>query len=132
MTQKKILVVEDEAVIAMLLAKVLETLGYTVAGPVANGADAIQLAGSEHPDLILMDIRIEGDIDGIETTVKIHEQQDIPIVFLTAHSDNDTYERAMATKPSGFLLKPFKRDELELTIETSIDKHKEALSSQYN
>ena len=123
MSAKTILVVEDEAIIAMLLQKVLEAIGYTVAGPVANGEDAIRIAESEHPDLILMDIRIEGDIDGIETTLRIHEKYDIPIIYLTAHSDPDTYERAMQTKPSGFLLKPFKRDELCATIDSAIFEH---------
>lgn len=123
MSSKTILVVEDEAIIAMLLQKVLETMGYTVAGPVANGEDAIRIAASENPDLILMDIRIEGDIDGIETTLRIHENSDIPVIYLTAHSDPDTVERAMQTNPSGFLLKPFKRDELAKSIESTISEH---------
>ncbi|GAB7015528.1 response regulator [Methanogenium cariaci] len=127
MTDTKIMIVEDEAVIAMLLEKLLEVSGYAVAGPVANGEDAIRLAGSESPDLILMDIRIEGSMDGIDTTIKIHEQYDIPVVFLTAHSDSDTYERAMKTEPYGFLLKPLRRDELKSAIDTAIQKHEGSL-----
>lgn len=123
MSSKTILVVEDEAIIAMLLQKVLEKMGYTVAGPVANGEDAIRIAESENPDLILMDIRIEGDIDGIETTLRIHKNSDIPVIYLTAHSDPDTVERAMQTNPCGFLLKPFKRDELAESIESAISEH---------
>lgn len=126
MSGEKILIVEDEVVIAMLLQKVLETLGYMVAGPVANGADAIRLTREENPDLVLMDIRIEGDIDGIETTIRIHEEDTIPVIYLTAHSDTDTYTRAMETNPAGFLLKPFRKEELATAIDAAITAHRHA------
>ncbi|TAJ44939.1 response regulator [Methanofollis fontis] len=125
MKRKKILIVEDEALIAMLLEDILTESGYNVAGPVSNGMDAIRLAGEEDPDLILMDIRIEGDLDGVETTIRIRELYTIPVIFVTAHSDPDTYKRAMRTEPFGFLLKPFNANDLTSTVESAIQRHQE-------
>ncbi|WP_421908968.1 response regulator [Methanolacinia petrolearia] len=98
MSSKRILVVEDEVMVAMTLEDTLEALGYEVAGTVDNGRDAIRLAAEKKPDLILMDIRIRGDIDGIETADRISGSMDIPVVFLTAHSDEQTLMRALKTQ----------------------------------
>ena len=124
MTGKKILIVEDEVMVAMTLEDTLEALGYEVAGTVDNGSDAIRLAAEKEPDLILMDIRIRGDIDGIETADRIAETMDIPVVFLTAHSDEQTLMRALKTQPYGFLIKPFRERELYSNIEMAIHKHR--------
>ncbi|ADN34961.1 response regulator receiver protein [Methanolacinia petrolearia DSM 11571] len=124
MSGKRILVVEDEVMVAMTLEDTLEALGYEVAGTVDNGRDAIRLAAEKKPDLILMDIRIRGDIDGIETADRISGSMDIPVVFLTAHSDEQTLMRALKTQPYGFLIKPFRERELYSNIEMAIHKHR--------
>lgn len=124
MSGKKILVVEDEVMVAMTLEDTLEALGYEVAGTADNGRDAIRLAEEKKPDLILMDIRIRGDLDGIETADRIAETMDIPVVFLTAHSDEQTLMRALKTQPYGFLIKPFRERELYSNIEMAIHKHR--------
>lgn len=124
MSGKKILIVEDEVMVAMTLEDTLEALGYEVAGTADNGRDAIRLAAEKSPDLILMDIRIRGDIDGIETADRITQTMDIPVVFLTAHSDEQTLMRALKTQPYGFLIKPFRERELYSNIEMAIHKHR--------
>lgn len=124
MNSNRILVVEDEVMVAMTLEDTLEALGYEVVGTTDNGKDAVRLAGEKTPDLILMDIRIRGDIDGIEAAEKISEDYDIPVVFLTAHSDEQTLMRALKTQPYGFLIKPFRERELYSNIEMAIHKHR--------
>ncbi|MBN1432650.1 MAG: response regulator [Methanomicrobiaceae archaeon] len=124
MSGKKILVVEDEVMVAMTLEDTLEALGYEVVGTADNGGDAVRLAIEKEPDLILMDIRIRGDIDGIEAAERIAETLDIPVVFLTAHSDEQTLMRALKTQPYGFLIKPFRERELYSNIEMAIHKHR--------
>ena len=124
MSGKKILVVEDEVMVAMTLEDTLEALGYEVVGTADNGGDAIRLAAGKEPDLILMDIRIRGEIDGIEAAERIAENLDIPVVFLTAHSDEQTLMRALKTQPYGFLIKPFRERELYSNIEMAIHKHR--------
>ena len=120
----KILIVEDEMLISMEIKQKLHSMGYAVVGQVISGESAIQKAGEEKPDLILMDIRLKGEMDGITAAKKIMELYDIPIIFLTAHSDKATLERAIAISPSGYLLKPFKRRELMTNIEMSLHKHR--------
>jgi len=124
MPDKKIFIVEDESIVAMTLEDTLVQLGYEVAGTAANGQDAIRMIGQTHPDLILMDIRIEGEMDGIETAGKVTELYNIPVVYLTAHADEKTLERAMTTQPHGYLLKPFRTRELYSTIEIALYKHR--------
>ncbi|MBN2733519.1 MAG: response regulator [Methanomicrobiaceae archaeon] len=124
MKGSNILVVEDEMIIAMEIRATLKKLGYNVLGSVINGYDAIQTAGEKRPDLVLMDIRLKGDMDGIEAARKIMELYDIPVIFLTGNSDKTTVERAVELKPAGFLIKPFKERELFGNIEMAIHKHK--------
>ena len=124
MEQKRILIVEDEVIVAMTLESVLQKLGYGVAGSVTNGPDAIQMAGEEMPDLILMDIRLEGSMDGIEAATRISARYGIPVVYLTAHSDQATLSRAIHTQPYGYLLKPFRERDLYTTIEMAFHKHR--------
>lgn len=121
---KKILIVEDEAVNSIVLEKTLRDLGYDVAGNAFNAQEAISMARDERPDLILMDIRIQGEVDGIEAAKEIYALYNIPIIYLTAHSDDDTIKRAVESGPFGYLIKPFKEKELYSNIEMTIHKHK--------
>ncbi len=123
MAKTKVLVIEDEIIIAMDLENRLQKLGYMVAGIAASGKEAIQAIESKRPELVLMDIVIRGDIDGIDTAGIIKEEFDIPVVFLTAHSDPATLKRARITQPFGYLLKPFDDRELQSNIEIAIYKH---------
>jgi len=120
MANARILIVEDETIVAADLRAKLTRLGYTVVGTASRGELAIQLAGSERPNLVLMDILLAGDMDGIEAADRIRQQFHIPIVFLTAHSDSETLSRAKVTAPFGYLLKPFNERELETHIEMAL------------
>ncbi len=124
MKGSRILIVEDEMIIAMEIRATLKKLGYEVAGSVISGFDAIQTAADKMPDLVLMDIRLKGEMDGIDAAKKIMELYDIPVIFLTGNSDRTTVERAVAIKPAGFLTKPFNERELFGNIEMAIHKHK--------
>ena len=120
----RILLVEDEAIIALDLRQRLEALGYTVTGIAVNGADALALAEVTSPTLVFMDITIQGPIDGIETAKVLTSRMDVPVVFLTAHADTGTIRRAKAAKPYGYLVKPFEERELATTIEMAVYRHK--------
>lgn len=119
-----ILVVEDERVVAMDLAGTLKELGYGVAGMAARSEDAIRRATELQPNLILMDVRLAGDsLDGIQIAEVIHRTMDVPVIYLTAHSDDETVRRAAGTAASGYLIKPFKTPELRCAIEIALHKH---------
>ena len=123
MTEKiNVLIVEDDAGSVFTIRQMLVAEGYTVAGQAKSGAEAIALTLSTLPDIILMDISIEGDIDGIETARQIQKNNDIPIVYLTGYSDSKTVERAKKTTPLAFLLKPFSKKELAVTIQMALYK----------
>ena len=107
MNKKRILIVEDEAIIALLTKNYLEKLGYIVVGSYSKAEDVLNNYESFEIDLILMDIYLSGDIDGIETARRIKEKKDIPIIFLTANTDTATFTKAKTIKPFGFLSKPF-------------------------
>jgi PAS domain S-box-containing protein len=119
----RILIVEDEQVVALDLSSTLENLGYVVIDCVISGAAAIESALAQRPDLILMDIRLDGTLDGVDAAQKIHDSTKCPIIFLTAYSDEQTLSRAKKTMPFGFLVKPFKMPELRCTIEIALHKH---------
>jgi two-component system, response regulator PdtaR len=121
---KRILIVEDEAISVMTLEDSLHEMGYSVVGNAANAGDAIKLAEEFRPDLILMDIHIQGDMDGIETAELINSRFHIPVIYLTAHSDEKTIERATKTMPYGYLIKPFRMKEMYSTIEIALYKHR--------
>lgn len=127
---KKILIVEDEAIVAMSLQHTLEHLGYAVVGVAMRGSDAIRIARDTWPDLILMDIRIQGPMDGIQTAEKINAIYDIPVIFLTAYSDDNTLYRAILSRSYGFLIKPFNDRELYTNIEMAISTHRLKKRSQ--
>ncbi len=118
-----ILIVEDESIVALELESRLIDLGYSICGIVSSGADAINITVSQKPDLILMDINIKGQIDGVETAEKIKEIIDIPIIFLTAFTDSNTLQRAKITEPYGYIVKPFEERELHTSIEIALYKH---------
>ena len=120
---KKILIVEDEIIIAEGLQRKLKTMEYDIIGIASSGEEAIKKIKENNPDLILMDIVIHGMMDGIETAAQIHSLFDIPVVYLTAYADEKTLQRAKITEPFGYLIKPFKERELQITIEISLYKH---------
>lgn len=119
----RILVVEDESIVALDIQKILSEMGHEVPSPVVNGKDCIESASQCCPDLVLMDIRIRGDQDGIATATILRDRFDVPIVYLTAHADDETISRAKITAPFGYLLKPFKSAELKSVIEIALSKH---------
>ena len=123
MTDPQILVVEDEGIIAKSIRVMLKSLGYAVAAVTSSGEEAIKKAAETHPDLVLMDIVLEGDIDGIEAAEQIRGRFDIPVVYLTAHADENTLKRAKITEPYGYILKPFSERELHAAVETALYKH---------
>lgn len=120
---KKILIVEDEAIVSLDMKNRLERMGYDVVGTADSSQETLELARDSQPDLVLMDIHIQGDIDGIETSVLLRKEMDIPVVFLTAYSDRSTMKRAQATGPFAYILKPFKDRELDITIEIALYRH---------
>jgi len=115
-SEPRALIVEDEALIAEELRERLSQLGFTVVAAVGSGEEGVEIATRERPDLVLMDIRLSGQKDGVQAAKEIREQVDVPIVYLTAHSDRLTVERANKTDHDGFILKPFVRRELQSTI----------------
>jgi len=125
MTNSRILVVEDEAIVAMGIKQKLEDLGHQVVDIAYTGEDAVETALKKKPDLILMDIVLKGSMDGIEAAAKIRNQLDIPVIYLTAYSDEEVLERARITEPYGYIIKPFKKSELNANIEMAIYKHGE-------
>jgi signal transduction histidine kinase len=119
----RIMIVEDERILALDLAETLGELGYTVAGMASRGDEAIELARRSDPQLILMDVQLDGDVDGIATAATIRGERDVPVVFLTAHADDDTLQRATSSDASAYLVKPFKAPDLRCVIEIALHKH---------
>jgi len=124
MVKAKILVVEDERVVALSIQNRLESLGYIVTANVTSAEAAIAGISQNPPDLVLMDIRLKGKIDGIEAAAQMRQQFQLPVVYLTAYNDEETLERAKLTEPYGYLLKPFESKDLATTIEVALYKHK--------
>ena len=119
----QILIVEDEVIIAKEIQTSLRGLGYPSSTIVKSGEEAIKKARETHPDLILMDIMLQGHIDGIQAAEHIRDNVDVPIIYLTAYSDDKTLERAKKTEPSGYILKPFEETELRTTIKVALYRH---------
>ncbi|MCK4430761.1 MAG: PAS domain S-box protein, partial [Candidatus Aminicenantes bacterium] len=118
-----ILIVEDERIVARDIQRTLEDLGYDVSAIVASAKEAFEEVENNKPELILMDIKISGDIDGVETARQVRARYDIPIIFLTALSDEKTLQRAKITEPFGYIYKPAEEKELQATIEMAILRH---------
>lgn len=123
MSQVVVLVVEDENVVAMDIKGRLEKMGYEVPETANTCKEAIQKVLEVKPDIILMDIVLKGDADGIETAARINDLFDIPIIFITAYSNDEIIQRAKKTVPYGYLTKPFEDRELNSMIEISLYKH---------
>ncbi|MCG5056609.1 MAG: response regulator [Limnoraphis sp. WC205] len=132
MSEVKILIVEDELLIAKGLARKLQNLGYTVVDIVSSGEKALEKVAETQPDLVLMDIVIKGEMDGIETAELLHERFNIPVIYVTAYADDSTLDRAEQTGSYGYLLKPYKERELHATIKLALRKHQAQLEAQKN
>ena len=124
MSTAKIFIVEDEAIVAESLNDQLEALGYIVTGYAPSGEEALRNIKNNLPDLVLMDIMLEGEMDGVETAQQIKELYGIPVIFLSAYSDSETIGRAKLTEPFGYLIKPYKERELHTTLEITLYKHR--------
>ena len=122
MANEKILIVEDEGIVILHISKALENLGYIVAGIANYGDDAIVKATEIRPDLVLMDIVLKGLVDGIDAAEKIHAILNIPVIYLTAHADESTLQRAKVTEPFGYIVKPFRERDLQIAIEFALYK----------
>ena len=120
MAKTQIMLVEDEGIIALNTQKRLLSLGYDVCAMVSSGEEAIKKAEEHKPSLVLMDIRLRGEMDGIEAAQKIRERFNIPIVYFTAISDKRTLEQVKITEPYGYIIKPFEDSELHATIEKAL------------
>jgi PAS domain S-box-containing protein len=124
MMQAKVLIVDDEVVVAEDIRRQLRALGYHVIGVASSGADAIRLAADHVPDLILMDIKLKGPMDGIEAARTIQDHHDIPVIYLTAFADDETLERARNTLPLAYLIKPFVSSDLRAALELALFRHR--------
>jgi DNA-binding LytR/AlgR family response regulator len=130
MDKVRILVVEDEMVIAMNLISILEGLGYDVLEPANSFEEAIDLLRTEHPDIALLDIQLDGDKDGIDLAKHIKLHHEIPFIFLTSNADLSTLTQAKETLPSSYLVKPFNQDDLFTSIEIALYNFKDARGNQ--
>jgi len=120
---QRILIVEDEHIIALDLRSALEELGYHVVGIAASGEDALARAAESCPELALMDIRIRGSVDGIQTATLLKQRYELPVIYLTANADQLTLRRALETDPAGYLAKPYNARTLHTTIQVALRRH---------
>jgi PAS domain S-box-containing protein len=123
MEKAKILVVEDEGVVAADIEESLRRMGYSVVGAAASAVSAIRKAVETEPDLVLMDIKLKGPVDGVDAASELHERLGIPVVYLTAHADAEILERAKKSSPLGYVLKPFDERSLRSAVEIALHKH---------
>ncbi|WP_052418665.1 response regulator [Methanolacinia paynteri] len=130
MSGSKVLIVEDEVIVAMSIERTLSSFGYDVVGLSTSPEDAIRIAGELKPDLVLMDINLDGEIDGIDAAVKIAQTSDIPVIYLTSYTNEETMRRAIGTNPYGYLTKPVRPKELYTTIETVLNKHRAEIAER--
>lgn len=125
-----ILVVEDEGIVAQDLLETVARLGYRVAGVASEGVQAVCMAEELQPQLIIMDVGLRGEVDGIQAAQMIQERGHVPVIFLTGHRDLETLERAVKTGPLGYLVKPFQEVELRCSIEVAIHKHRAEIATR--
>ncbi|MEI9952825.1 MAG: PAS domain S-box protein [Pseudomonadota bacterium] len=123
MTPAKILVVEDDHIVARAIAQQLSRLGHTVLALTSRGEEAVALARDQQPDLVLMDIRLDGELDGIDAARRIRDEAQVPVIYVTAYADDQTLNRARSTEPFGYILKPFEDSQLHTAIEMALYKH---------
>jgi CheY-like chemotaxis protein len=121
--RRSILVVEDQAIVGLDIATALSRLGFAVQGPVESGEEALERVAADPPDLLLVDIRLAGGLDGIDMVREMRTMLDIPVVYLTAHADSTTLERARQTEPYGYVVKPFDDRDLEAAVEMAFARH---------
>lgn len=126
----RILIVEDVANVATVLKARLETFGYEICDVVNTGQKAIDVAIGCQPDLVLMDIMLEGDMTGIEAATEIQKKMSVPIIYLSCLSDNRVMDRAIETNPYGYIVKPYDSAELRFSIENALRKHQRELSRE--
>jgi PAS domain S-box-containing protein len=124
MNRPRILVVEDEKVVAADIEECVKGLGYDVVGTAASGSEALRLAANSHPDLVLMDIQLKGALDGVDVAAVLHQDLKVPVIYLTAHADPEILERAKKTAPAGYILKPFDERSMRTEIEIAFDRHR--------
>ena len=124
MSKAKILIVEDDSMLCTVFEMFLDELGYHHCGTVASGEDALAHCETNSPDLILMDIHLAGNIDGVDTAKEIFQKYNIPIIYISGDSDVNTVKRAVLKNSYGFMTKPVYKNSLELNIEFAIIKHK--------
>jgi diguanylate cyclase (GGDEF)-like protein len=123
-----ILLVEDEGIIAHDLEETLTRLGYRVSGIASEGTEAIEMARELHPQLVVMDVSLRGEVDGIDAACAIQEEAPVPVIFLTGHTDPETLQRAVSTGPLGYLIKPFEEPDLRCAIDVAIHQHRSDLA----
>ena len=128
----KIMVVEDESIVAKDLELTLKRLGYIVPATASSSDDALSKAAQYRPDLVLMDVHIKGATDGIATAHRLRQEMNIPVIYLTAYADDDTVARAKETEPFGYLLEPFNERELKSMLEIALYKHEAEARLRYN
>lgn len=130
----RIYIMEDECIVAEDIAIRLTDLGYEIVGIHACAEDALTTISQARPDLVLMDIHLQGDMDGITLAQELRQQYRIPVVFLTAYAEAATFQRAKSAEPFGYVLKPFEDRELEIVIEMAIAKHQaeEAMQQKFH
>jgi DNA-binding LytR/AlgR family response regulator len=122
MAKTNVLVVEDESIVSKDIQHSLKKLGYNVVGAASTGEKAFELAAKERPDIILMDIMLKGEINGIETAERVKNELNIPVIYLTAYADESTLAKAKVTEPFGYIIKPFKEVDLHTSIEMALYK----------
>jgi CheY-like chemotaxis protein len=132
MDKTKVMVVEDERIVARDLARQLTDLGYDVVATAYSGEEAVQKAGELHPDLVLMDIVLSGKMDGIQAAEKITAHSGTPVVYLTSYADDKTFGRAKLTGPSGYILKPVEKKQLHVALELAMHNRGIELNLQKN
>ena len=124
MAQTNVLVVEDESIVSKDIQHSLKKLGYNVVGAASTGEQAVKLVVDTQPDIILMDIMLKGEMNGIEAATQIRQETNIPVIFLTAYADESTLSKAKVTQPYGYIIKPFKEIDIHTSIEMALYKHK--------
>lgn len=124
------MIIEDEAIVAEDVATRLQLAGYDIAAVADNGEEALASCQQVKPDLVMADIHLKGELDGIQTVERINELNPIPVVYLTAYSDTQTWERAKRTQPSAYLTKPFRERDIHSAIELAIIRYRESIATQ--
>jgi len=123
MAKTTILVVEDERIVGVAIREVLKFLGYAVTDIVDSASGAVESVAEQRPDLVLMDISLRGERDGIDAALEIQERFDVPVVYLTAYADRAMKQRATATGPYGYVVKPFSQEDLRSAIGAALEQH---------